>query len=151
MKFLNYSKPYLDDCLSLFDENCPEFFAENEREDYVDFLANRVSNNNVSNYYVGIQAGQVVAAFGVTIAAGGLRARLSWILVSKEFKGKGFGAQMMGFAKNVALEKKRMVIDIAASNLSAPFFAKFGARELSTIANGWGPGMHRVDMELKLT
>jgi hypothetical protein len=39
-------------------------------------------------------------------------------------------------------------LHIAASHKSAPFFAKFGAQELTTIVNGWGPAMHRVDMLL---
>jgi hypothetical protein len=37
-------------------------------------------------------------------------------------------------------------VKIAASHLSAPFFAKFGAVPLRTTDDGWGPGMHRVDM-----
>ena len=39
-------------------------------------------------------------------------------------------------------------VSIAASHKSAPFFARFGARIVETTPDGWGPGMHRVDMEL---
>jgi hypothetical protein len=42
------------------------------------------------------------------------------------------------------------MLDVAASQHSAPFFARFGARELARTDDGWGPGMHRVDMELPL-
>jgi hypothetical protein len=41
-----------------------------------------------------------------------------------------------------------VTLRISASHKSAPFFAKFGARERDRIPNGWGPGMHRVEMEL---
>ena len=41
-------------------------------------------------------------------------------------------------------------IKIAASHLSAPFFAKYGAVELNHIPDGWGEDMHRIDMELNL-
>jgi hypothetical protein len=41
-------------------------------------------------------------------------------------------------------------IDIAASHKSAAFFARYGAVELRRTQDGWGPGMDRVDMELRL-
>jgi len=28
----------LEDCLKLFDQNCPKYFATNERQDYIAFL-----------------------------------------------------------------------------------------------------------------
>jgi hypothetical protein len=39
-------------------------------------------------------------------------------------------------------------IRIAASHRSAPFFARFGAETVRETPDGWGPGMHRIDMEL---
>ncbi len=44
--------------------------------------------------------------------------------------------------------KGAAVLHMAASHRSAPFFARFGARETATTPHGWGPDMHRVDMEL---
>ena len=38
LTFKNFDTSYREDCLKLFDRNCPEYFAENERQDYVDFL-----------------------------------------------------------------------------------------------------------------
>ena len=52
--------------------------------------------------------------------------------------------------KKIALINKLFTIDIAASHLSAPFFKKFGAIEIKIIEDGWGKGMHRVNMKLKL-
>ena len=53
-------------------------------------------------------------------------------------------------ARRLAKAAGKQVIDIAASHLSAPFFARFGANEVSFTREGWGPAMHRVDMELAL-
>lgn len=36
--FCAYSNSYLEDCLKLFDQNCPKYFATNERQDYIAFL-----------------------------------------------------------------------------------------------------------------
>ena len=40
---------------------------------------------------------------------------------------------------------------IAASQHSGPFFAKFGAEQLDFIKDGWGDGMHKLDMILNIT
>jgi len=145
MKFLSYNGSYFDACLQIFNENCPQYFAENEREDYIGFL-----EGNPSDYFIGISGDYVASAFGVVSTSDISRVRLSWILVSPRFKGSGVGNKMMNYSKEAAINKGASVIDIAASHLSAPFFAKFGAEELNKIPNGWGIGMHRVDMEIKL-
>jgi len=144
--FHRYDESHFNDCLRLFDENCPRYFAENEREGYVDFL-----NRNPFGYFVGVIEGRVASAFGLITEAGSLRGRLSWILVGSGFKGKGLGVNMISVAKDIARENELLVIDIAASHLSAPFFAKFAAKQLDEILDGWGPGMHKINMQLKLT
>ncbi|WP_242112849.1 hypothetical protein [Luteimonas aquatica] len=42
----------------------------------------------------------------------------------------------------------RPTLHISASHKSAPFFARFGALETARVPDGWGPGMHRVEMRL---
>lgn len=57
---------------------------------------------------------------------------------------------MMSLAKKMAKKINMQIIDIAASHLSAPFFATFGAKKVAEIKHGWGLDMHRIDMELPL-
>jgi len=144
VQFLIYDHSYFDSCLRLFDENCPSYFAENEREDYISFL-----KGSPSNYFVGAIDLDIVSAFGLITEPDSFRGRLSWILVSPESKGNGIGVEMMNLLKKSAIEKKLTAVDIAASHLSAAFFKKFGAKELNKTTNGWGLGMHRIDMELE--
>jgi hypothetical protein len=64
--------------------------------------------------------------------------------------GRGLGSFIM---KNVIREMEangHSVLHISASHKSAAFFEKFGARALSRIPDGWGPGMHRVEMQLEI-
>lgn len=145
VKFQNYNGGHFSECLKLFDENCPEYFAENEKADYIAYL-----ERGPMDYKVGFEGSHLVSAFGLTQGSDNSRARVSWILVSVNSKGKGIGAQMMAAVKNSALEKKCVAIDIAASHLSAPFFKKYGAIVLNEIPNGWGKDMHRIDMEIIL-
>ena len=145
IEFLAYEESCIDRSLRLFDENCPRYFSESEKEDYAAFL-----RTNPSGYFVGAVDQGIVSAFGLITAADSLRGRLTWILVAPASKGDGLGTKMMSLAKKSAQEKDLCAIDIAASHLSAPFFKKFGAQPLSETVDGWGQGMHRIDMELKL-
>ena len=75
---------------------------------------------------------------------------INWILISPKSQGLGIGAQFMKRAITAGQANHLKHIKIAASHLSAPFFAKFGAIKVSEQAHGWGQNMHRIDMELPL-
>ena len=131
-------------CLALFDANCPEFFAQNERTDYLSFLA-----DSPGDYELCCVGDVVVGAFGLT--GTGVRHRnLNWIMLNPSSQGVGIGAAIMERVIAKARECGVRVVNIAASHKSAAFFAKFGADAATTIENGWGPGMHRVDMTLRI-
>lgn len=147
-KLLHEFRPYgesdLPSCLAVFDANCPEYFAVNERADYEKFL-----NGRPNGYTVCVAADQVVGAFGLFNPSPG-RATLNWILISPHVHGSGVGSSMMRQAVEQARRSGASSISIAASHKSAPFFAGCGAIQLSETPDGWGPGMHRIDMELRV-
>ena len=129
-------------CLALFDANCPEYFAPNERADYVEFLA-----RNADGYFVCQLDGAVVGAFGV-YAIDASRSRLNWILLAPAAQGHGIGSAIMDRTAAIVSERGHDTLCISASHRSAPFFARFGAIEHERIEDGCGPGMHRVEMTL---
>jgi hypothetical protein len=131
-------------CLGLFDANCPEFFAPNERLDYASFL-----DANPLKYELCLVEGQVVGAFGL-VGDGLQQKSLNWILLNPASHGMGLGSAIMSRISTLARDSEVSLVTIAASHKSAPFFTKFGAVEIAVNDNGWGPGMHRVDMELRL-
>lgn len=133
-------------CLRLFDANCPTYFATNERPAYAAFL-----ECVGPDYFVKEESGEVVAAFGLRDEGVADRRRLNWVMVSPQRHGAGLGRRMMAAVSELSLAAGVTVIDIAASHLSAPFFARFGAGTVAHISSGWGPDMHRVDMEWVLT
>ena len=142
--FQPYSVTHKDDCLSLFDANCPEFFAPNERDEYERFLDAKESGYEVCSAY-----GKVVGAFGL-LGDGRERKSLNWILLEPQSRGMGIGASIMERVVSLARGSGLNAIEIAASHRSAAFFVKFGAIAKVTTEAGWGPGMHRVDMELSI-
>lgn len=146
MGFIPYEKQHFEACMALFSENCPAYFAENEREDYAAYL-----KYNQDCYMVLLDAeDKVIAAYGLAFVEAGGRARVTWIMVSPAGQGAGLGRQMMAAVISGARNMKATAIDIATSQHADQFFAKFGATERRYIKDGWGKGMHRIDMELKL-
>jgi GNAT superfamily N-acetyltransferase len=140
-----YAREHRDACLLLFDDNCPEYFAANERADYAAFL-----DSARDGYRVWLVDDRVVGAFGVMDTGRPGRRQLNWILIARDAHGRGIGREMMAATAQFARAAGAEVVDIAASHKSAPFFARFGASETSSTAHGWGPGMHRVDMEMRV-
>jgi GNAT superfamily N-acetyltransferase len=144
--FVDYDDSFLAGCLELFDQNCPGYFAPNEKADYQAYLSSRPAC-----YKLCLSEERLMAAFGVEIEEGGRRGRITWIMVSPASSGRGVGARMMQFAQQIATRWNLDIIDIAASHLSEPFFSKFGAVRVGFQKEGWGEGMHRVDMEWPLS
>ena len=87
--FRGYQPADRDACVTLFDANCPAFFAANERADYVKFLSTAAGS-----YELCLIDQQVVGAYGLEPhASGGLALR--WIVLSPHVHGRGLGAQLM--------------------------------------------------------
>ena len=142
--FRAYTGSDRESCLALFDANCPEYFAPHERADYAEFL-----DPVPVGYEVCESDGSVVGAFGLVIIEG-RGARLCWIMLAPDYKGGGLGAAMMDRIIAKGRELETPTIGIAASQKSAPFFAKFGAETIKETRDGWGPGLDRIDMELRM-
>lgn len=143
--FRCYAASDKDACLELFDENTPEFFAPNERPDYASFL-----DSCPDKYELCFIDDSIAGAFGL-LGNGLHRRSLNWILLSPARQGLGIGTAIMSRVMDLARSSNLRLVEIAASHKSAPFFAKFGAIEVSVTDNGWGPGMHRVDMVIDPT
>ncbi|WCL53039.1 GNAT family N-acetyltransferase [Gimibacter soli] len=149
MKAETAFKPYGPDdndaCLALFDANCPAFFAPNERADYAAFLSEAPEG-----YLVCLHQGRIVGAFGAMPHRDADARSLNWILIDPTMQRLGIGKAMMAEAARQALVAGASLIHIAASQYSAPYFARFGAEEAGFIKDGWGPDMHCITMVWRL-
>ena len=96
MSFRPYSTSDKDACLSLFDENSPEFFAPNERADYASFL-----DDCPDGYELWMVDGSIVGAYGL-IGDGLDHRSLNWILLGPETQGMGIGTAIMSRVANLA-------------------------------------------------
>jgi len=142
--FRDYEKADQAACLAIFDANCPEFFAPNERDDYLLFL-----DANTPGYKVCTSDQEVKGAYGIYPLGEGAIC-LNWILLDPRAQGLGIGSAIMAEVMKAAQSAGVASIQIAASHKSAAFFSRFGAVEIKTTEHGWGKDMHRVDMEISV-
>lgn len=133
-----------DHCLRLFDANCPEYFAPRERDEYAAFLSTAPPQ-----YRVCVEGARLIGAFGL-LPEGPGEGRLNWILIDTASQGTGLGSAMMAEVDRTARTGLMHTVHIAASHRSAPFFKRFGASPERETRDGWGPGMHRIDMRWKI-
>lgn len=142
MTFRPFERADTAACLRLFDANCPAAFAPNERDDYIAFLAALPGR-----YDVCVIDDAIVGAAGLESHGPGVEA-IRWIVIALERQGHGLGRAIMRHLLDHANGRGIGRVEIAASHVSAPFFAKFGAVTIARTEHGWGPDMHRVDMVL---
>ena len=143
-RFRAYSSADFNDCMVIFDTNCPTFFAPNERMGFEHYLAGLPAT-----YVVYLTGDKIMGSYGTWVDPGNMRGHLSWMMIDASVQRQGLGSVMMERVLQEFSAANAAIINIAASQKSAPFFARFGARELSRKAEGWGPGLDRVDMELR--
>jgi N-acetylglutamate synthase-like GNAT family acetyltransferase len=144
MKFKEYTSLNYNDCLELFELNCPSFFAEEERDDYKQYL-----KFNSDRYLLGYKENSIVCCFGIGNNSEGISC-LRWIMVHPNFYNRGYGNAMMSYLMNHVIDKAQKKILISTSQHTEAFFSKYGATKLNFIKDGWGKAMHRIDMEVTL-
>lgn len=142
--FRPYDSADTQACMDIFEANCPEFFDPQERQDYTRFLV-----EVPEGYQVCEVDGRVLGAFGL-LGHSKNHKRLNWILLDPQTQGMGIGSKIMQRVIHLGRVSETRIIKIAASQKSAPFFLRFGAKTTSTTKDGWGSGLDRMDMELPL-
>lgn len=144
VKFKDYKARDKDACLSLFNENCPAYFAPNEKADFEEFL-----DSHPDGYQLCIMDDKVVGVFDV-IPKDKDECSIVWIMLGEAAQGKGIGTKMMEEALAKAVKLNARKIHIATSHVAYKFFENFGAAIIKETENGWGPNMHKIDMLVTL-
>lgn len=145
-------RPYtLDDraaCLALFAANTPNWFAPHEQEQYEAFL-----DDAPATYFVmRDDTGTVAGAGGIDVEASRRTAWLTWGMVDPARHGQGLGKVLLEHRLELLranLNIARVCID--SSQLTAPFYEKYGFKTQRIIPDGYAKGLHRHEMELRFT
>jgi GNAT superfamily N-acetyltransferase len=145
-------RPYTPDdraaCLALFSANTPDWFAPHEQEQYESFL-----DDVPSAYFVMLDGtGAIAGAGGIEIELARKVAWLTWGMVDPTRHGQGLGKSLLEFRLDrlrANLHISRVCID--SSQLTAPFYEKYGFTTQRIIPDGYAKGLHRHEMELRFT
>jgi N-acetylglutamate synthase-like GNAT family acetyltransferase len=147
------SRPYktgdFSACMVIFDSNVPKFFAPEEREEFRQFLG--TVNTKDKPYVVLVDNGHVIACGGITTEIETRKASLTWGMVDEALHGKGLGTSLT--QARLALAHANPDIDeltLATSQHTRGFYERFGFTVSNITVNGFGPGLDRWDMTLKL-
>lgn len=142
--FRPYCRTDYPACLELFDSNCPEFFAPDERQDYQCFL-----EGSPEGYEICEVNGRVRGVFGLS-GDGTNGKRLDWLMVDSKAHRMGIGAMLVERAIHLGRTSESKTIGLATSQKVAPFYEKYRAQTTSVTKDGYGPGIDRVEMVLPL-
>lgn len=134
--------------LALFDSNTPRYFAEIEKADFLGFV-----DDPPGPYFV------LESVDGEALGCGGYAAgekdpsvaSLCWGMVRNDLHGLRLGERLLTERlARIAAEPvfKRTIIE--TTQHSCGFFARYGFVETARVADGFAPGMDRVDMTLDL-
>ncbi len=134
--------------LRIFEANVPRFILPHERADFASFLDGLPH----TGYYIVLEDEKesIVAAGGFSIRGEG-EATLCWGMVDPVHQGLGIGGTLRHLRLQLMTEIPNLKkVLLSTSQNDSPFFESYGFRITKVVPNGYGPGMHRVDMELML-
>ena len=143
LEFKDYSMESFNDCIELFDLNCPEFFAPIEKNDYIEFL------NQTKEGYVTIHHDSIlIGAYGVHKTSPE-SASQSWTLIHPKYQNQGIGRLIMERVFSYLESNQLGNLLLSTSQQTEAFFMKFGAIRIDYIENGWDEGLHRIEMKIE--
>ncbi|RMC34713.1 GNAT family N-acetyltransferase [Paracoccus alkanivorans] len=148
------SRPYdADDfsaCLAIFDSNLPTYFAPEERAQFCEFLENLGIRGRT--YLVLTGNGSVVACGGLLADEVQGRASLEWGMVDHALHGQGLGTGLMQARLALANSIPGIAeLTIETSQHSRGFYERFGFTLSRITPDGFGPGLDRWSMALRLS
>lgn len=151
-------RAYADDdhaaCVTVARSNAPDYVLPDEVEAYAGWLeracGSEASDDRCDYLVVEDEAGTVVACGGIAFAETANVATLCWGLVRNDLHRTGLGTLLV--QTRLAMARARRVDEVLldTSQHTTAFFARFGFRITSTTTDGYGPGLHRHDMALRL-
>ena len=143
LEFKDYSMESFNDCIELFDLNCPEFFASIEKNDYIEFL-----NQTKEGYKTIHHDSILIGAYGVHKTSSE-SASQSWTLIHPKYQNQGIGRLIMERVFSYLESNQLDNLFLSTSQQTEAFFMKFGAIRIDYIENGWDEGLHRIEMKIE--
>lgn len=129
-------------CLAIFLSNVPAYFAPAEQPDFEAYL-----DQPPSNHVVVIRDNRLLACGGWYVHEG--VGRLSWGMVMQTHHRASLGLVLLSWRLRQLFRLPNIdEVHLETSQHSAGFFKRCGFETVRTTPDGYGPGLHQVDMVL---
>ena len=140
-----YTSQYQDACLNVFKSNIGKYFADNELEEFEEFLGSKVYS---IKYFVVLSDNKVIGCGGYYFRDGEIR--LVDGMIEKTSHKTGAGLLLLEHRLNAAkCEYPDKSIGIATSQHTEGFFKKYGFETTDVVKNFFGEGIDKVSMVYK--
>jgi [ribosomal protein S18]-alanine N-acetyltransferase len=159
MTIREYKLKDKQNCIDIFQSNCPKFFDKDELQQFIAWLDHQADpgfpyqsptykNTEVDAYYV-IEHPQsgLIACGGFYVLKNKPEARLAWGMVHSDFHNRSYGTALYEHRKTILKEKwPAHKITLLTSQHTNSFYEKMGLKVLTRQKDGFGPGLDQVDM-----
>lgn len=128
--------------LELLRLNIPQYFAESEKADLIEYLA-----NHIDHYYIVEIDKMIKGCGGFNRTPDNKRGVLSWDIIHPDAQGKGIGSTLAKF--RIAEMQKLGVAEIGVrtSQHVYKFYEKMGFTLKEIVKDYWAEGFDLYDME----
>lgn len=129
--------------LRIIRDNTPAYFAQEEEQDFSDYL-----DNEVEAYFVVETDGKIVGCGGVNFDENKTIGIISWGMIHPDYHGKKLGGALLqyrlDFLKNTESVKR---ITVRTSQFVYKFYEKYGFQLIESKKDFWAPGIDMYYME----
>ncbi len=128
--------------MKLFDQNAPQYFALEEKQDFKDYL-----QQHLEWYFVIEIDEEIIGCGGVNFKENKTQAFISWDLIHPDFQRKGFGKELLQF--RISKIKKVQSVEniyVRTSQFVYLFYEKNGFYLIGILKNYWAKNYHLYDM-----
>ena len=132
--------------LKLLEMNTPDYFAPSEKEDYIEYL-----DEKLDQYFVVEEEGEIIGCGGLNFMKDGRTARISWDMIHPEHQGKGIGKKLTQHRIQEAQKKMGLeTIVVRTSQLAYLFYEKNGFTLDKIEKDFWAKGFDLYQMSMAI-
>ena len=158
MKARNFEERDTEACLSIFDGNCPPYFATEERTAFEHWLAcqgktlkNAYKNTSLETYSViEHEGGELLGCGGYYLNLDQTEARFAWGMIRRELHQSGIGTYLaMQRIEEIKGNFPLAEITLSTSQHTFPFYVQLGFEVLDIIPSGLATKLDKYEMKWK--
>jgi ribosomal-protein-alanine N-acetyltransferase len=140
-----YSKTDQVHVLDLLKLNTPDFFSEDEKEDFIYYL-----ENEIEQYFVLEYDQTIIGCGGINFAENYTIGKISWDILHPKYQRKGFGNLLLTYRIDILKSIKSIqTISVRTSQLAYKFYEKLGFNLIEVNKDFWAEGFDLYRMEFK--